>query len=262
MSAMRLVIIALLSLTLISGCSSWRSDPTRDWSASQLYEEAKSALNRGSYDRAVELYETLEARFPFGRHAQQAQLEIAYAYYKAQEPEMAIAAIDRFLQINPRHPHVDYAYYLRGLTNFERDLSFINRWIPQDQSRRDAAPLRDAFEDFGNLVRNFPDSRYSQDARDRMMHLRNMLADHELYIADFYMRRGAWLAAAKRASYVIEHYDQSDAVPQALVIMVRAYRELDMNDLADDALRVLQLNFPEEAQRQRLSHLPQPHRSS
>ena len=175
---------------------------------------------------------------------------------------MAIAAIDRFLQINPRHPHVDYAYYLRGLTNFERDLSFINRWIPQDQSRRDAAPLRDAFEDFGNLVRNFPDSRYTPDARDRMVHLRNMLADHELYIADFYMRRGAWLAAAKRASYVIEHYDQSDAVPQALVIMVRAYRELDMNDLADDALRVLQLNFPEEAQRQRLGHLPQPQRSS
>ncbi|MCG5515051.1 MULTISPECIES: outer membrane protein assembly factor BamD [Ectothiorhodospira] len=247
MSALRNTLILILLAALISGCGAMRQDPTRDWSASQLYEEAKAALERGNYDQAVEHYETLEARFPFGRHAQQGQLEIAYAYYKAQEPEMAIAAIDRFLQMNPRHPHADYAYYLRGLTNYERDQSFLNRWVPQDQARRDPVPLRTAFEDFGTLLQYFPDSRYAQDSRERMVRLRNMLAAHEMHVADFYMRRGAWLAAAQRGRYVLEHYDGSGAVPDALEIMVRAYRELDMDDLAEDALRVLRQNFPNRA---------------
>lgn len=247
MSAFRISIALLLGVTLLSGCASFRSDPTENWSASQLYGEAKAALEQGSYDQAVEYFETLEARYPFGRYAQQAQLEIAYAYYRAQEPEMALAAIDRFIEMNPSHPYVDYAIYLRGLTNFERDQSFLNRWIPQDQARRDPQPLRDAFQDFSRLLEEFPDSIYAQDSMLRLIHLRNMLAAHELHVADFYMRRGAWLAAAKRATEVIVHFPESAPIPDALVIMVRAYRRLGMDDLAMDAMRVLELNFPNQA---------------
>ncbi|WP_040404807.1 outer membrane protein assembly factor BamD [Ectothiorhodospira sp. PHS-1] len=251
MTALRPALTLLLIAVLASGCAGMRQDPTRDWSASQLYEEAKAALDRGNFDQAVEYYEILEARFPFGRHAQQGQLEVAYAYYKAQEPEMALAAVDRFIQMNPRHPHVDYAYYLRGLINYERDQSFLNRWIPQDQARRDPVPLRNAFDDFGTLVRTFPDSRYAEDSRQRMVHLRNRLAAHEMHVADFYMRRGAWLAAAQRGRYVLEHYEGAEVVPDALEVMVKAYRRLRLDDLAGDALRVLELNFPERAERLR-----------
>ncbi|SEP61030.1 outer membrane protein assembly factor BamD [Ectothiorhodospira magna] len=249
MTALRSALIVLFITVLVSGCASLRQDPTQDWSASQLYEEAQAALGRGNFQQAVEYYEILQARFPFGRHAQQGQLEIAYAYYKAQEPEMALAAVDRFLQMNPRHPHVDYAYYLRGLINYERDQSALNRWFPQDQARRDPVPLQQAFEDFGTLVRTFPHSRYAEDARQRMVHLRNQLAAHELHVADFYMRRGAWLAAAQRGRYVLERYAGAEAVPDALEIMVKAYRQLHLDDLAGDALRVLALNFPERAER-------------
>lgn len=243
--------LALLAAALIAGCGSNRQDPTRDWSASQLYMEARGALDRGNFDQAVEYYESLEARYPFSRFAQQAQLEVAYAYHKADEPDMAVAAADRFIQINPRHPYVDYAYYLKGLINAERHQGFLDRWMPRDPREHDPEPLRQAFEDFGNLVRNFPDSRYAEDARQRMIHVRNLLAGHELYVADFYMRRGAWLAAAQRARTVLERYHESDATLDALEVMVRAYRELELDDLADDALRVLEANDAERAARLR-----------
>ena len=244
------LLTALLTITLIAGCAG-RQDPTRDWSASQLYMEARAALDQGNFDQAVGYYESLEARFPFSRFAQQAQLEVAYAYYRADEPDMALAAADRFIQINPRHPYVDYAYYLKGLVNAKRHQGFVDRWFPRDPRERDPEPLRQAFEDFGNLVRNFPDSQYADDARQRMIYLRNMLAGHELYVAEFYMRRGAWLAAAQRGRTVLERYPKSDATLDALEIMVRAYRELELDDLAEDALRVLEMNDAERAARLR-----------
>ncbi len=242
--------ISCFALTLFfSGCASLRDDPTQNWSASQLYHEAQGALNRGNYTQAVEYFEILEARFPFGRYASQAQLEVAYAYYKAKEPEMAIAALDRFIQMNPRHAHVPYAWYLKGLTNFERDQSLLNRFVAQDSARRDPTPLRQAFEDFGTLVRTYPESRYAEDARQRMIYLRNLLAAYEIQVADYYMRRGAYLAAAQRARYVIENFQGSESIPDALDTMVKAYRKLAMYALADDALRVLELNYPERATR-------------
>ncbi len=244
-------IAALLSISLIAGCGTNRQDPTRDWSPSQLYSEARAALDRGNFDQAVGYYESLEARYPFSRFAQQAQLEVAYAYYRADEPDMALAAADRFIQINPRHPYVDYAYYLKGLVNAKRHQGFVDRWFPRDVRERDPEPLRQAFEDFSTLVRNFPDSPYADDARQRMIYLRNMLAGHELYVAEFYMRRGAWLAAAQRGRMVVERYHESDVTLDALEIMVRAYRELELDDLAEDALRVLEVNDAARAARLR-----------
>ncbi|WP_242472456.1 outer membrane protein assembly factor BamD [Ectothiorhodospira mobilis] len=242
----RLILTALLPLLAV-GCAAMGQDPKEDWSAQRFYEEAQAALERGNYEQAVSHYETLEARYPFGPYAQQAQLEIAYAYHKAQEPEMALAAIDRFLRMNPRHPHVDYAYYLRGRVNAGPEPGILDRLFNRDPARRDANPLQQAFEDFGTVVRRYPDSRYARDARERMVHLRNQLAAHEMHVAGHYMRRGAWLAAARRGAYVVEHYAGAQAVPDALTVMVRAYRHLGLEDLSQDALRVLEENFPERA---------------
>ncbi|MDD3517087.1 MAG: outer membrane protein assembly factor BamD [Chromatiales bacterium] len=244
--------VALLSLLFTGGCSlfPWGADdPTLDWSASKLYAEAKGALNGGNYEQAIQYYESLEARYPFGRYAQQAQIEIAYAYYRSGEMDSALAAADRFVQLHPQHPHVDYAYYLKGLANFHRGESFLDRIMPRDPSKVDPKPLRQSFQDFAQLVRRFPDSRYAEDATARMLHLRNQLADYELYVADFYMARSAWLAAAQRARYVVDHYQGAESMPKALEILYRAYRRLGMNDQAQDTLRVIETNFPELATR-------------
>lgn len=222
-------------------------DPTANWSASKLYSEAKDSLNSGAYDQAIKYYETLEGRYPFSRFAQQAQIETAYAYYRQDEPELAIAALDRFIKLYPRHPNVDYAYYLKGVVNFNRGRGLLDRVMPRDLAQTDTSALRQSFEDFGILVRTFPESRYSQDALQRMVFLRNMLAQHELAVAEYYMRRGAYAAAAQRGVYVIEHYQESNAVADALIMMVRAYRKLGLQEQAADALRVLRHNHPARA---------------
>lgn len=240
-------LIALIAIITLSGCAAWQQDPTRNWSASQLYGEAKAALDSGDYQQAVEYYELLEARFPFGRYAQQAQIEIPYAYYKAAEPEAALAAVDRFVQLNPRHPHVDYAYYLRGLINFNRDQGFLSRIFPMDPAEMDVKPLDQAFQDFGRLLREFPDSRYAEDAHQRMIFIRNTLANHEIRVAQFYMERRAWVAAEQRARYVVEHYQGAEAMPLALAILIQSYRALDLDDHADNTMAVLELNFPDQA---------------
>lgn len=240
--------LALMSMfAALAGCASIDEDLTADWSAEKLYEEAKSALDGKSYQTAIEYYETLEARYPFGRYAQQAQIEGAYAYYKSDQPDSAIAAADRFIKLHPQHESVDYAYYLKGLASFDRTRGYFDFIIPSNPSENDPLPLLRAFDDFGFLVRNYPDSRYADDARQRMIYLRNELAEYELDVADYYMRRGAWVAAANRARYVVEHYEGAEAMPRALGAMIAAYRKLDLNDLADDAIRVLRMNFPERA---------------
>lgn len=233
----------LLAIAL-SGCSIFGKeiDQTEGWSASKLYSEGASELDSGNYTRAVELYEKLEARYPFGRYAMQAQLDMAYANYKAEEPEAAIAAADRFIKLYPQNPFVDYAYYLKGIVNYNRSVGFLDRYIPTDPSQRDPGSALEAFDDFSELVRLFPDSKYAADARQRMLYLRNNLAQHEVNVARYYMKRGAYVAAANRSTFVIEHYQRTSAVEGALEVLVDAYRALGKDELAADAQRVLELN--------------------
>jgi outer membrane protein assembly factor BamD len=239
-------IAAAALLALLSGCGLLpaEGDPTEGWSASRLYSEAKEELNSGNYQNAVKLYEKLEARYPYGRYALQAQLEIAYAYYKDGETASAINAADRFIKLHPNHPNVDYAYYLKGLVNFQSDLGIFSALGGDDFSDRDPKAAREAFEAFRELVTRFPESRYAADARARMNYLVNALASHEMHVARYYLRRGAYVAAANRAKYVLENYPQAPALEEALAIMVRAYDALGMPKLRDDARRVLEQNFP------------------
>jgi outer membrane protein assembly factor BamD len=248
---MRLATILLVMVGFLGGCALLpeQIDETKDWSAQKLYSEAKGSLSEKNWERAIELFEKLEARYPFGRYAQQALLESAYAYYKADEPDSAIAAVDRFTKTYPRHPSLDYAYYLRGLVNFTRGDTFMDRLLPRDPAERDAGAARQAFFDFAELVKQFPESRYAADAGQRMVFLRNNLAQYEMHVADYYMRRGAYVAAANRAQQVVQSYQGTPAVPRALEIMILAYRQLDLNDLAADAERVLKLNYPDRAAR-------------
>jgi outer membrane protein assembly factor BamD len=239
--------LLLLLLLFVGGCSLLpeQVDETKDWSASQLYSEAKDKLNDQNYEKAIEYFEKLEARYPFGRYAQQAQLEIAYAYYKFDEPDLAIAAADRFIKIYPRHENVDYAWYLKGLVNYYRGKTITDKLLPQDPSERDTVTMRAAYDDFDQLVQRFPSSIYAADAAQRMIYLRNNMAEYENHVADFYMRRKAYVAAANRGEYVVENFQRTPAVEPALVIMARAYRALDMRDLETDTIRVLRLNYPD-----------------
>lgn len=234
-----------LSILILSGCSSLSvpEDEYHDWTDERFYNEAKKALTNESYKRAIELYENLETRFPFGRFATQAQLDIAFAYYKSNEPDAALAAADRFIKLHPRNPHVDYAYYLKGLVNYNRSIGFLERFIPTDSSQRDPGAAKEAFKDFQLLMEKFPNSRYNVDARQRMVSLRNNLAMNEIHVARYYMKRRAYVAAADRSVYVIENFQQTPAVPFALKIMEAAYKKMAMNDLAADASRVFELNY-------------------
>ncbi|MDR1367284.1 MAG: outer membrane protein assembly factor BamD [Candidatus Accumulibacter sp.] len=233
-------------LLLLPGCAffSQTRDETSAWSANRLYTEAKEAMMDGAYDQAIKYYETLEARYPYGRFAQQAQIDIAYAYWKSNERASALAACDRFVKLHPNHPNVDYVYYLRGLINFNEDqgiLGFISR---QDMTERDPKGARDAFEAFRELVTRFPDSKYTPDSIQRMKYLVNALALLEIHVARYYLRREAYLAAVNRAQYAINHYSGAPAIEEALFIMIQAYDRLGMNDLRDDSERVMKKNFP------------------
>jgi len=229
----------------VTGCASWQEyDDTKEWSAQRLYEEAKQQRLAGNYKKAIELYRKLEARYPFGRHAQQAQIETVYTFYKFEEPALAIAAADRFIKIYPRHPNVDYAYYIKGIIHFNLGRGFFSDYLPIDPSRRDPGAASQAFQDFGELIRRFPDSKYAEDARQRMVYLRNNLAKHEIHVANYYIRRGAYIAAANRGKYVVQNYQGTSSVADALVIMAKAYNLLKAEELSVEALRVLELNFP------------------
>lgn len=231
--------LAILFLALLNGCALFGGADRDKMSASELYAQAKSHLERGSYQQAVELYETLEARFPFGRYARQAQLETAYAYHKFGEPDSAIAAADRFIKLHPHDAHVAYAHYLKGLANFDRGRSFFDKLTGKTRAVVDPTPMRKAFRDFETLVRQFPDSIYTEDAVARMRFLRNQLAQYEMNVANYYMRRGAYLAAANRCKYVIERFARSAAIIPALETLVEAYEQLELNELAADTKRVL-----------------------
>lgn len=231
-------------------CEEWKDAEDNDdkgcidWDAAKFRANAKKAMDAGNWEKAIKIYEALEARFPFGPESAQTQLDIAYAYYKNSDPDSAIAAADRFIKMNPRSPNVDYAYYLKGLVNYNRDIGFVQRFIPSDASQRDPGNARNAYDIFAELVRKYPNSKYAEDSRKRMIALKNNLAMHEVHVARYYMKRKAYVAAANRASYVIEKYQRTTAVPYALQIMQEAYTKLDMPQLAKDAESVYNLNFP------------------
>ncbi|HSR63281.1 MAG TPA: outer membrane protein assembly factor BamD [Gammaproteobacteria bacterium] len=241
------LIITLSMLLLLGGCSYFgdKEDATASWSAERLYSEAKGQLDAGNYTTAVEYYEKLESRFPFGVYGQQALLDLAYAYYKTDETDLAISSAERFIKLYPQNDHVDYAYYLKGLANFNRGKGFIERFLPVDSSQRDPSSALVAFNDFSELLRLFPDSLYAEDTEKRMIYLRNLLADHEMEVARYYMRRGAFLAAANRARYVVEKYPRTPSIPDALALMAKAYKVMEMEKLSADALRVLERNYPD-----------------
>jgi outer membrane protein assembly factor BamD len=231
---------------LLGACGMFGEQPdeTRGWSAAKLYAEAKAELADRNYEKAISYYEKLEARYPYGRFAQQAQIEIAYAYYKDGEPASAIAAADRFIKLHPNHPSVDYVYYLKGLANFNDDLGLMGFISNQDMTERDPKAARDAFDAFKELAQRFPNSKYTPDAVARMNYLVNALASHEVHVARYYMKRGAYVAAVNRTQYALKNYPQAPANEEGLVIMVRAYDALGMKDLRDDAERVMLKNFP------------------
>lgn len=238
--------LALVLVLFVGGCGLLpdQIDETAGWSANRLYSEAKDAMSDGSYDKAIKLFEKLESRYPYGTYAQQAQLDIAYANYKQDEPAAAIAACDRFIRLHPNHPNVDYAYYLKGLANFNEDLGLLGKVSRQDLTERDPKAATESFDAFKELVTRFPNSRYAQDAAARMNYLVNAMAAHEVHVADYYLRRGAYVAAVDRAQNALKTYPDAPANEEALFIMVKAYDALSMTDLRDDADRVMHKNFP------------------
>lgn len=230
----------------VAGCGLLedKSDETRGWSAQKLYAEARQALDTRSFEKAVGYYQKLEGRYPYGRFAQQAQMELAYAYYKDKDPAGAITAAERFIKNHPNHPNVDYLYYLKGLANFNDDLGVLGFISNPDMTERDPKAARDAFDAFKELVVKFPDSKYTPDAIARMTYLVNALAAHEVHVARYYVKRGAYVAAANRAQFALKTYPQAPANEEGLVLLVQSYEALGMRDLRDDAQRVLMKNFP------------------
>jgi outer membrane protein assembly factor BamD len=247
---MRSSLLLALAALLITGCglfSGAQDDETAGWSAQRLYAEAKEAMGEKQWPKAIQFFEKLEARYPYGRYAQQAQLEVAYCQFKEGERALAVAAADRFIKLYPNHPHVDYAYYLKGLVNFNEGQGMLSSITMPDMTDRDPKSSREAFDAFKEVVTRFPQSRYAPDSAARMRYLVNALASHEVHVARYYMKRGAYIAAANRAQYAIKHYPQAPALEEAVFILVRAYDALGMNELRDDADRVMQKNFPNSA---------------
>jgi len=242
---MRTILIFCILAILTAGCSTFLEKEPAELDAKALYEKGKAALNSGDYAMAIEHFEKLESRYPFRIYAQQAKLDIAYAYYKFGEPESAISTADLFIKTYPRHPNVDYAYYIRGVASYTPERSFFDKLFKLDPAHRDPRAALKSFQYFSGLIEHYPDSKYVDDTIQRMIHLENYLARHELHVANYYMKRGAYVAAVNRAEYVIENYPRSTSAPDAIDMMVKAYRKLGLDDLADDAKRVLLLNQPD-----------------
>lgn len=249
---MRNVLVRIVLLVLVialSGCSLFhhgnKGDPLDTLPVGELYQKGVDALDAGNNDFAARSFQRLISRFPFGVYTEQAQLNLAYAQFKANKPDDAYSTINRFIKTYPTHKHIDYAYYLRGLINFDRSGGFLERYVGENMTKRDQANQRQSFDDFGALVTRYPQSRYAADGRMHMVYLRNMMAQAELNIALFYLKRNAYVAAANRAKTIIETYPQAAQVGDALAIMVESYRKLGQDKLADDSERVLKLNYPD-----------------
>ncbi|HSH48346.1 MAG TPA: outer membrane protein assembly factor BamD [Halomonas sp.] len=239
----------LMATTLLAGCASSKGSKDEEQEAPdlqerQLYEEGRAALESRNFTTALNRLEAIDTRFPFGETAQQAQLELIYVYYENGDWEGARAAASRFIRLHPDHPQVDYAYYLRGLAAWQAGRFSLERLRVIDIAKRDLGATRDAYGDFRELIQRFPNSQYAPDARQRIIYLRNLLAQHELEVADFYLRKGAYLAAIKRGQWVIENYPQAEGTRDALAVMVEGYMGLGMDERARETLAVLVENAP------------------
>lgn len=239
---MRNLLFILISLAIlaVAGCA---STPDRPMSVKQMYAQASSSLDSGNYDGAVQQFRNLQARYPFGDYAVQAHLDLIYALYLGDKPDECAEEAERFIRENPRHPNVDYAYFMRGLAYFVKP-GRLESLFGVDTAMKDVANAKQSFQYFQILVQSFPDSHYAADARQRMIFLRNYLAKHEMFVADYYMRRGAYIAATQRANYVLENYQTSQSAPRAIWILEQAYRKLKLDDLADDAAQMRKANYP------------------
>ena len=239
------IILTLCALIILSGCGPSKEDvdPTADWSVEKFYLEARAELDDGNYLTAIEYYETLESRFPFGKYAMQAQIDVAYAYFKFEEPDSAITALDRFIKLHPRHPAVDYAYYLKGRVNFERGGTILDVIVSRDLSEFDRNLLLRAYNDFKLLTQRFPSSEYATDARKRMIFLRNELARSDFKIANYYASREAWVAVTGRTRFILLNYQGTDVIKRTLELQLKAYQKLGLEQLASDTQRIIALNF-------------------
>lgn len=246
-SSYALFLISFLAIMLLSACagSDGQKDDTDIWSETKLYSEAIDKLNSADFAKCGKYFEKLEARFPFGPYSQQAQINGAYCYWKAQETAQALVAIDRFIKLHQGNENLDYAYYLKGLITFNDDLGWLGRFTGQDLSERDPKAAKDAFESFKVVVERFPNSKYAPDALDRMRYIVNSLAEADVIVARFYYQRGAYLASANRAQLAIRDYDRAPAVEEALYILYKSYEKLGMVELSNDTARVFKLNFPD-----------------
>ncbi len=239
--------VCALALSLaVGGCGLLPEvkDETSGWSAERLYKAAHDAMVEGNYTRAIKLFDTLEARFPYGRYAQQAILESGYSNYRAGESAAAVSACDRFIRTYPNSPNVDYAYYLKGLVNFREDQGLLGYVYELDLSEREPKGMRESFAAFKELVQKFPNSRYADDAKDRMRYLTNALALYEVKVARYYYNRGAYVAAVNRAQAAIVNYPRTPASEEALGVMVAAYDKLGLPQLSSDTKRILDQTFP------------------
>jgi len=242
MQVKHLLLIAMFALT--AACSS-NDTISENLGEAELYQQAQADLDDRNYTSAINKLKTLESRYPFGRFAEQAQLELIYAYYRNTEPEAARSSAERFIRLHPQHPSVDYAYYLKGLASFEQDRGMLARFLPLDMTKRDPGAARDSFNEFSQLTSRFPNSRYAPDAKARMVYLRNLLAANEVHVAHYYLKRQAYVAAANRGRYVVENFQGTPAVADGLAIMTEAYQRLDLSDLAETSLATLKLNYPD-----------------
>ena len=239
-----LVVTSVLLSLSACGLLPERSDENKNVSASKLYADAQEEMAGGHYEAAIKLFERLESNYPFGTYAAQAQMEIAYAHYKAQDQAEALAAVERFIKLHPNHPQVDYMYYLRGLINFNDQIGFLSFIYAQDPTERDPKATREAFAAFKELVDKFPNSKYAADSIARMNYLINAMAQYEVHVANYYYRRGAYLAALSRAQSAVTQFSQATAREEALFIMIRCYDKLGMFDLRDDTQRLFTKNYP------------------
>ena len=232
----------VLSSVFLAGCSSEEEVP-QETSEQLLYDSIQGNIKTENFSMAVRNLQLLESRYPFGPYAEQAQLEIIYAHYRNYEPDAAVAAADRFIRLHPQHRNADYAYYMKGLSSFTEGSGLFERFLPSDLTQRDPGAARQSFAHFSQLLARYPSSQYAADARKRMIYLRNLLARYEIHVANYYIKRGAFVAAANRGRYVVENFQQSPAVPDALAVMIQSYNALDMSELSANALATLKANY-------------------
>ena len=245
---MRILILMTLCLVFVS-CSIFNGEERDEFEGltteEQFYVTAQRQLNARNYRAAINTYQALESRFPFGRYAAQGQLELIYAYFNNLDLEAARTAADRFIRLNPDNPSVDYAYYMKGMASFAEDSGFMSRFLPTDPAKRDPARARDAFAEFSMLLALYPDSDYATDARARMIYLRNLLATYEIHVGTYYLERRAYVAALNRGRYVVENFQGSPLVSDGMAIMIEAYLRMGLDDLAGTSLALLKQNFPD-----------------